>query len=60
MHYSFQNLVALGNRVVDMGCGSGQILDDFLENFDESFGLDASMQRLLKTRTEANVGSVVL
>ena len=43
-----KEIAGTGKRVVDLGCGSGQILDDLVDQFEERIGLDVSQKRLEK------------
>ena len=41
-----RELLEPGQQVVDLGCGSGQLLADMTDLFSERIGLDVSRQRL--------------
>ncbi len=41
-----------GGRIVDLGCGSGQLLAELENQFDERIGLDVSRQRLDEKKSE--------
>ena len=43
-----KEIAGTGKRVVDLGCGSGEILDDLIDQFGERMGLDVSKKRLEK------------
>ena len=48
MDYRMKEIVGTGKRVADLGFGSGQILDDLVDQFEERIGLDVSQKRLEK------------
>jgi methionine biosynthesis protein MetW len=46
MDYRVKQIIGIGKRVVDLGCGSGEILADLADQFKERIGLDISRKRL--------------
>ena len=46
MDNRLKNIIGAGHRVVDLGCGSGQLLRDLSEQFEQRIGLDVSRRRL--------------
>jgi SAM-dependent methyltransferase len=46
MDHRVKHLLGTGNQVVDLGCGSGQLLSDLSDSFQQRIGLDVSRCRL--------------
>lgn len=46
MDNRFSTILGSGKCIVDIGCGSGQLLVDSGDNFDQRIGLDLSRRRL--------------
>jgi methionine biosynthesis protein MetW len=44
--YKIKQILGSGHRIIDLGCGSGQLLDDLADQFEERIGFDISRARL--------------
>ena len=52
MDYRVKELLQAGDRIVDLGCGSGQILTDLGGCYNERIGLDVSRRRLDESKID--------
>lgn len=52
MDERLNKIIGTGECVVDLGCGSGSILNGLSERFEQRIGMDVSRQRLVDTNSE--------